>query len=145
MREVTSHNFGYLIAYLLPGFFALWGLSHVSPTLQAWLGASPMESPSVGGFLYVTIGSVAAGLTASTVRWLFLDGLHHVTGLRQPHWDFSQLAEKVQGFEVLVEIHYRYYQFYGNSLVALAVSYLLRKWPALWTFEPVGWSDVSGR
>ena len=73
MRDVTNNNFGLLIAYVLPGLTALWGAAHFSPTLRFWLAASPSELPTVGGFLYVTLGSVAAGMTVSTVRWLIVD------------------------------------------------------------------------
>ena len=55
MNQITSPAFGLVIAYLIPGFLALAGLSPHLPTVQAWLGTLPDESPSVGGFLYVTI------------------------------------------------------------------------------------------
>ncbi|MEZ6146946.1 MAG: hypothetical protein R3B91_16325 [Planctomycetaceae bacterium] len=65
----------------------MWGGSHHSQTLQGWLGQSSGELPTVGGFLYVTLGSIAyAGMMASTLRWLLIDTLHHWTGLRQPRW-----------------------------------------------------------
>src|SRR4051794_2531439 len=59
----------------------------------------------------------------STARWLVVDTLHHCTGLKPPAWDFALLAKNVQAFELLVGIHYRYYQFNANMLVALAWSY----------------------
>ncbi len=130
MREVTSKNFGLLIAYLLPGFTMVWGISHVSPEMQAWLGTTASEAPTVGGFLYVTLASVAAGLTVSTIRWAVVDTIHHRTGICKPRWDFSKLGEKVSAFEALIEIHYRYYQWYANMLIALPLAFILR-WSAL--------------
>src|SRR5438093_134632 len=53
VRDVTSENFGLLIAYLLPGFVALWGVSPAVPGAGAWLAAPPVGAPTVGGFLYL--------------------------------------------------------------------------------------------
>jgi hypothetical protein len=75
----------------------------------------------VGGFLFATVASVGAGLLASTVRWLVLDHLHGWTGLRAPTLDFAKLQAHIDAFQAVVEYHYRYYQAYGNTLVALVV------------------------
>ena len=95
MKELSDKNFGLLIAYLLPGFTAVWGMSYLSPTVHAWLGEASPDGPTVGGFLYVTLGSVAAGLTVSTVRWAVIDTFHHWTGLNQPQWDFAKLQANI--------------------------------------------------
>ncbi len=93
MREVSSKNFGLLIANLLPGLVALWGASYFSHTVRIWLGASGATGPTVGGFLYVTLASVGAGMTVSAVRFLVIDRIHHWTGVRQPLSDFSKLRD----------------------------------------------------
>ena len=125
MRDVTTTNFGLLIAYVIPGFVTLLGVSIFSPTVASWISGGG-ELPTIGGFLYVTIASVGAGLTVSTVRWLVIDWIHHKTGIHQPDWDFARLSESVQAFDVLIEIHYRYYQWYGNMIVALLSLGVLR-------------------
>jgi hypothetical protein len=56
LKDFSDKNFGIIIAYLLPGFVTLNGLSFVSPTVAQWL-ATPPHSPSVSGFLFVLIGS----------------------------------------------------------------------------------------
>lgn len=119
LKDASITNFGLLIAYLLPGFVALWGISFFSPSVASWFGSTAEDAPTVGGFLYVTLASVAAGLTVSTVRWLVIDSVHHVTGIRNPRWDFSRLKENVAALDMLIEIHYRYYQFYANMIVAV--------------------------
>lgn len=129
MTEVSGKNFGLLIAYVLPGFVSLWGVSHFSPMVSGWLASSSSAAGSaatVGGFLYVTLASVAAGLTASTVRWAVIDRLHDLTGIKRPSWDDSRLQECLGAFEALVENHYRYYQFYGNMLVAMLFLFAAR-------------------
>lgn len=130
MKDASVTNFGLVIAYLLPGFVALWAVSWFSAPVRSWLGVLPENAPSVGGFLYVTLASIVAGLTVSTVRWIAIDSLHHATGITQPQWDFSRLQENVAAFDVLVEIHYRYYQFYGNMLVSLLFVLAARRFDA---------------
>ena len=127
MKEVSSANFGLLVAYLVPGFALLWGIRAFSETVQSWLGTGTGAGPTVGGFLYVTIGAVGAGMLVSLVRWAVVDQVHQRTGLRHPGWDFSQLQSKLPAFNAPVELHYRYYQFYANMLVALSAVYLLQR------------------
>lgn len=113
MRDVTGQNFGLLIAYVLPGLTALWGVSFFSATVRGWLNGPGSEQPTVGGFLYVTIASIAAGLTVSTVRWMTVDQLHEATGLRRPPFDYTRLQANLEGFDLLVRHHYDYYKFHG--------------------------------
>jgi len=125
-QESSITNFGLVIAFLLPGFVALWGVGYASDVVHSWFGASPSNAPSVGGFLYVTLASVVAGLTVSTVRWLTIDTLHHRTGVPLPAWDFSRLQENIAAFDVLVEFHYRFYLFYANMVVAIVFTTAMR-------------------
>lgn len=143
MRQVSDRNFGLLIAYLLPGFVTLWGASFFSEPVRSWLGASSVGAPTVGGFLYVTVASVAVGLMVSVVRWMVVDSLHFMTGIRKPNWDFSRLHERLGAFEGLVENHYRYYQFYSNMLVAIVFTYVARQLSVgTWKGRP-DWWDVG--
>ena len=124
MTDVTGRNFGLLIAYVLPGFVSLCGMAELSPVVKNWLVTGSMTNhtaPTVGGFLYLTLASVAAGMTVSTFRWAVIDRLHHATGIKRPKWNDAVLQEKLDAFEALVENHYRYYQFYANMVVALVL------------------------
>ena len=143
MKEISSSNFGLLIAFILPGFMVLCGVSYYSETVRVWLNASNDSAPTVGGFMYVTLASVGAGMTASTIRWAIIDTIHGWTGLRQPQWDFGQLQENVAAYNVLNEIHYKYYQFHGNSQVALVFVYLARRMHYGFFSLPLGWSDAG--
>ena len=118
-----ERGFGLVIAYLLPGFVALCGAACLSESISGWLVASGNAVPTVGGFLYVAVGSLTVGMTASAVRWVCLDTCHHRTGVTPPRWDFSNLQTKLDAFTYKVESHYRYYQFYGNTLVAMGFAY----------------------
>ena len=73
MQAVSNDNFGPLIAYLVPGATVLVGLSNFSMTLRSWLGNTPSDAPSIGGFLYLTVASIAAGMTVSALRWVAVD------------------------------------------------------------------------
>lgn len=132
MGGVSNRNFGLVIAFVLPGFAALWGLSRVSSDVSFWLSGSGSGAgdPTVGGFCYVSLASLAAGMTVSAVRWLLVDTFLSCTGVRRPRWDDSMLVEKLEAFEALVENHYRYYQFYANTFVALAFSYAVWRLPS---------------
>jgi hypothetical protein len=122
MGEVSGKNFGLVIAYLLPGFVLLWTTSDWLGEIQSWFGACSAGSPTVGGFLHVTLASLAAGLTLSAIRWLLLDTLHHRTGVKKPDWDFSNLQANLAAFEGAVENHYRYYQFFGSMVLVTLVA-----------------------
>lgn len=58
-------NFGLLVAFVLPGFTVLWGASYFLETVRHWL-AGAGTTPTVGGFMFVTLASVAAGVTVSS-------------------------------------------------------------------------------
>ena len=141
LRPVTENNFGVLIANIVPGFAALWSLSLLSESVDLWLGQSPLDSPTVGGFLYVTIASVAMGMTVSAVRWLVIDRIHQRTGIPEPRWDFSRLQQNLSGYKLLVEIHYHYYQFHANMCVSVVFILAARRLTSGWTV--IGVEDIA--
>ena len=144
MGDLTSRNFGLLIAYIIPGFVVLLGISPVSPTVQTWLSASaePEQWPTVGGFLYVTLASVGLGMTTSAVRWFLVDRINEWTGLKRPEWDDSKLQANLAAFDLIVEQHYRHYQFYSNNMVALVVAYAVHRASSL-NGLPIGWLEIG--
>lgn len=121
--SLTARNFGLLIAYVIPGFVALAGLGIVSEPVRLWLLGADDRGPTVGGVVYLLLACVAAGMTASAVRWLLIDQIHARAGLVPPLWNDAWLEERREAYELLIELHYRYYQFYGNTLVTLLFSY----------------------
>ena len=44
---------------------------------------------------------------------------------------------------MLGEMHYRYYQFYGNGLVALTFAVLIRRGALGFFSAPLGWVEAS--
>lgn len=119
MNTVSDRNFGLLIAYLVPGFTALWGVSYFSETLSTWLNGSTADGPTIGGFLDVTLAAVASGMTVSTIRRALIDTLHHATGIKKPDWDFAKLQQHCDAYDRLETNHYRFYQFYAAMVISL--------------------------
>ena len=142
MKDVSPGNFGVLIAFVLPGFIVLWGVSYFSATVRLWLSGSG-TTPTIGGFMFGTLASVAAGVTVSTVRWLVIDKVHHWTGIRQPPWNFSRLGRNVDAYNVLNDIHYKFYLFHANGLIALLFVYVARRTHQGIFTAPVGWADLG--
>ena len=142
MQSVSNDNFGPLVAYLVPGATVLVGASQFVPTVRSWLAATPADAPTIGGFLYLTIASLAVGMTVSAVRWALIDTLHNWTGLAMPALDFSRLGVNVEAFSLLIRIHYEFYQHFANMFVATAVAYVcyrVRRGGLL----PLGWVDLG--
>lgn len=142
MSTVTRDNFGPLIAYLVPGATALWGLSLFSPTLHSWFLATPPETPSLGGFLYLTVASLAVGMTINAIRWAVIDTIHVWTGLPPAPLDFSRLGENVEAYALLIEIHYKHYQYHANMAVATFIAYLCYRID-LGSLTQWGWADAG--
>jgi hypothetical protein len=142
-RETSLNDFGLLIAYVIPGLTALWGASYLSGPLRAWVASPPAAAQSIGGFLYLTVASVGAGVTVSTARWLLIDTAHHATGLRPPHWDFARLGQNAAAFDTVVEHYYRYYQFQANTLVSLLLVFAARRWSLGLLSAPFGPADLG--
>jgi hypothetical protein len=142
MQTVSTTNFGPLIAYLVPGATALLGFFPYSETLRSWFAAAPDGTPTIGGFLYLTVASLAAGMTVSAVRWALIDSMHARTGVSSPRLHFSRLADRVEAYALLIDIHYRHYQYYANMLVALALA-LGGYRASLGGVWPPGWPDLA--
>jgi hypothetical protein len=81
-------------------------------------------------------------MSVSAVRWAVVDTVHAYTGLPLPPLDFSRLGKNVDAFGLLSEIHYRHYQFYSNTLVALGIAYACYR-VKLGGWWPLGWLDLA--
>lgn len=128
MTESLDRHFGLIIAFVLPGFTCLWGISAFDPTIASWLAHGSSKDPTIGGFLYSFLASLAAGLTVSGIRWAAIDTLFHKTGINKPHLDFKKLNQNLMAYQLAVEHNYRYFQFYSNMIVAILVFTICRQW-----------------
>jgi len=146
----SSLDFGVVIAFVAPGFVAFLAASYHLPTAGAWMAAASDKQQSVGVFLFVVLASLSLGLVVSGVRSLLVDRLiccRLLGGLRAPSLNLNWSRVDGKNLTLLLTIrdnHYRYYQFYSNSLVASVLWTLARTFssaPALpWRF----WTLVTG-
>ena len=142
MQSVTNDNFGPLVAYLVPGATVLLGLRPYFPAVDRWFAATPPDAPTLGGFLYLTLASLAVGMTVNALRWATVDTIHAWSGLPPPVLDFSQLASREQAFALLIDIHYKHYQFHSSMLLATAIAYTAHR--IYYGFDQTtGWLDVG--
>jgi hypothetical protein len=127
--ETINRQFGLIVAYLLPGFIGLAGIALLVPPVARWL--EPSIQPGTAGLgppVYAVLAATALGMVFSCFRWLIIDHVHSWTGLTAPIWDFDRLEERLAAFNYFVEYHYRYYQFYANTLIAVLWTYSLARW-----------------
>ena len=128
MKDVTEKNFGVVIAFWLPGFLFLWGLSYSVADVGQWFANSrTSDMPTVGGFLYVTLASLACGLVISAFRGTIFDNLlYWLHCLDRPDINYSALRTKdtLVAFQSAIENHYRYYQYYSHSLIAVVAAFV---------------------
>jgi hypothetical protein len=122
-QETSDTTFGLFICYILPGLTAQYGLPFGTPASGGWATLAGDANLPLPQLLVVLAQAVAVGLTVSTVRWLLVDTLHHRTGVKPVAWDFAALDRGVAAYELLIQLHYRYYKFYANMVVALLWAY----------------------
>ncbi len=127
MTETSSWQFGLIVAYVLPGFVGLAGLAPVFPSVAGWLKAGS-QGLDLGPPTYAILSATCIGLILSCFRWLILDRIHEWTGVERPDWDDRQLVASLGAFDYLVQNHFRYYEFSGNTLMAIALSYGVNRW-----------------
>ena len=125
----SKQQFGLVVAYLLPGFIALGGLALLVPAVAQWLETTEGGS-GVAPSVYTLLGATALGMIVSCFRWLLIDHVLALTGLTPPLWALDVLEQRLSAFDYFVEYHYRYYQFYANTLIAVLWTYLLNRWLA---------------
>jgi len=142
MTETTSRQFGLIVAYLLPGFIALAGVAPLVPMVADWLRPANLGQLDIAAPVYAIMAATAMGMIVSCFRWLIIDRIHERTGLAAPAWRLDRLGECLTAFNYIVEGNYRYYQFYSNTIVAIAWSYLVNRF--LETSSLLSWGTDLG-
>lgn len=145
MFESLSRNFGLLIAFVLPGLVFLWGTLYLEDSPRLTWPSKESGLDQIGAIVLLLLGATATGIILSAVRWLILDHLHHVTGIRAPALDFRNLERKQSSFMLVVENNYRFYLFYGNTFVGMMLLGLtaLSQNVALTRLDGVRWLALS--
>lgn len=122
MKEYGYTPFGLVIAFMLPGFAGLYGLSLWFPALNVSLQVVTGPSASIAALLVLVMQSLLLGLEVTLLRWLIFERL-----LGQSHSftskEFQKLSEPetLSAFHMVVEQHYRYHQFWGGLAVVIPI------------------------
>jgi hypothetical protein len=136
MTPTSNWQFGLIVAYVLPGFVGLLGLAPIFPRIAGWL--RPVGADGFSSAMYAVLAAAAIGLIVSCFRWMVLDRLHALTGVTRPVLDDRRLPDVLVAFDYLVQNHFRYYEFCGNTLVALVLSYAVNRFNGRLTFIGIG-------
>ena len=123
MSQPSPFQFGLIVAYLLPGFVGLVGLAPLVPLVAQWLQPVHDGVLGFGPTLYTLLAATTISQITNCFRWILLDQVHSWSGLKPRTSDFSKLQNRIDGFDYLVQNHYRYYQFAGNMLLAVIWTY----------------------
>jgi hypothetical protein len=121
--NLSSNQFGLMVAYLLPGFIGLIGIAPFSPLVVVWLRPLNESTSSLGAPVYAVLAATTIGMIISSFRWILIDHINLWTGVVPPTWDDSRLEDLGNAFDYLVAHHYRYYQFFSNTLIASLFAY----------------------
>src|SRR3954451_1682001 len=125
VKDLGSTSFGLLIAYILPGLVALYGLSFwLTPVASLFAGFLTAES-TIGLSLLVVLMSIAIGLYVTVVRELIFERVICRTSKLCAD-DFSGLGSeaKLSAFRAAVDEMYRYHQFWGGIFIVAPLVYV---------------------
>lgn len=126
--ETSNLPFGLIVAYVLPGFIGLGGLMLFVPAMREWLQpVSYQGAAAVAPSIYAVLAAITVGMIISCFRWLFIDHILAWTGIKTPTWNANELHQKLDAFNYFVQHHYRYYQFYANTLIAVIWTYAVNR------------------
>ena len=77
--EIT---FGHLIAYLIPGFIALYPLAHYIPAVASLVGTNGV--PQAEALLPLVILGLAVGIVINAFSWALLRPIFALSGVKRP-------------------------------------------------------------
>lgn len=127
MKNFGNLDFSLTISFLLPGFIALKGASYFSDMVNIWLTNYGTVSQDIGSIVFTILASLCLGIIISGLRYIIFDK-KIFCGINKKclELDFTKLRGKREEFLFIVENHYRYHLFYGNTLIALIGTYFSR-------------------
>jgi hypothetical protein len=122
--ETLAQSFGLSIAFVIPGAIGLYATSFFVPIVAVWFGAD--AGTTVGGFLFVLLGSAGMGVFISGLRWLVTEKLTKVFKAMPEELDVARRKDpgNEATYQDVLARHYQFFQFYANTPFALALLYL---------------------
>jgi hypothetical protein len=123
MPNISSRQFGLIVAFLIPGFVGLAGLAPVIPLAGQWLRPANSGGLGIGPTIYALMAATAIGMVLSCLRWLLVDHVLEWMGIQGSNLDFRHIGNHLEALDYLSDNHYRFYQFYANTLMAILCTY----------------------
>lgn len=122
MKDVTASVFGLLIAYVLPGFVLLWGLTFFlyRPSELIVYGRNLTSSSGIITFLLLTCLTLSLVLGAARY-YLFEKWICSSEHFDKRVYSKLRTTDGLLAFRQAIDEHYRYYQFHGGLVLALPV------------------------
>jgi hypothetical protein len=127
MPDISSRQFGLIVAFLIPGFIGLAGVAPLMPIVGEWLRPAKLGDFGIGPTVYAIMAATGVGMIVSCMRWLVVDHALQWMGVRPSGWDFERLGSRLEAWDYLNANFYRYYQFYANTLVAVSWAYPINR------------------
>ena len=122
MTSASPLDFGHLIAFLVPGFVALFAITYISPEAKVIFEKSLETGSGVGAELGIGLFSIGIGVTIGAIRDMILDQIQFHTGVVKHDLNWSKLSDKkTAAFDRAVNNTYRFAQFYGNMFIATLI------------------------
>ncbi len=141
MKDVTTTSFGLVIAYLLPGFVGLYGMSFWFPGLRQVYSTFLTAQSSVGLFLLVVVAALVAGLVVNSLRWAIYEWWR-CDDLTPEELAKLGADEKIlNAYLQRIDENYRYCQFSEGFSIGLPIHYagwLNTSWPYVSFYLKVG-------
>ena len=124
-KVLSDLDFGTYIAFFLPGVLGLYALIPFSKRVADLFTQVVTKDTTVGATFLLLIGGLVVGTLVSGLRAVFLDGL---LVWDKPEFNFGNLSNKDTrtAYKDAVANTYRFYQFYGNMLLALGFYVVVR-------------------
>jgi len=120
-------DFGAVIAFLAPGFIVFGTYLRHLPQNERWIDVAAPKDQGLGSFSLVVLASLAVGLVVSGLRDLIIDWplrqFRKKKRVKPIAVDWSKITKDNLKYLLLARDNYfRFYQFYANSAVGLAIS-----------------------
>ena len=116
-----SLNFGLLIAFFLPGSVAVYALTYPISQVAIFFLEMGKGEHLAGVITLLGVMSLVVGLIVDSIREILLDGILYKFFVERNSPDVSKYSDttKYNVFSGVIENYFRYYQFSGNTLIAL--------------------------
>jgi hypothetical protein len=106
MVQFAPINFGLIIAFILPGTVAAYGLRYLSPRIDALWSTLECGQIVAGPLILIGISALAVGLIVSSFRFVVLEPILYCTGVNRTTIKYDKItdAERLNLFSQMVTL-----------------------------------------